>query len=353
MLTIAGFLFFFGLRGFVAWDWYGYYPFYQELPKLFYGNIIKYATTVHMEIGFVTYSSIIKLISSNYHFFIFMSVFIDVFLLNIFFRRHTKYYVLGFIGFIAIQGLTNELDLMRNIKSILLFLVSIKYLQERKPLPYFFLNLLGLSFHITSILYLPLYFFFHKTISKKWFIILFVIGNIIFFMNIQYIKPIILFISELIGGRVAEKVPLYIANYTGVSIKLTIGYIQRTLMAVIIILYYRKLSERHGLFINAFVSYFVLFFYLHEILILADRISNLFIYSYWILFPALLEHAKLRYNKHIVLISILLFCYYKTYVNSSNIFYKYDNVLFKHDSFEQRKEIFDRYSDSLAVKNKE
>jgi hypothetical protein len=241
---------------------------------------------------------------------------------------------------------------MRNIKSILLFLISIKYLQERKPLPYFFLNLLGLSFHVTSFIYLPLYFFFHKTISKKWFIILFVIGNVIFFMNIQYIKPIMLFISELIGGRVAEKVPSYIADYTGVSIKFTIGYVQRTLMALAIILYYRKLSERYGLFINAFVGYFVLFFYFYEFFIFADRLGNLFIYSYWIIFPALLECVKLRYNKKIVLMVILLFCCYKTYMSSSNILYKYDNILFKHDSFEQRKKIFDRYSEQLVAKNK-
>ena len=116
-----------------------------------------------------------------------MSTIINAVLLNVFFKRYlsAKYYALGFILFIAFYGLTLEVDLMRNIKALLIFLIALRFVEERKPIQYFLLISLAFFFHWSALFFIPLYFFLHKPISLRTFIVVLVIGNLIFIFNIQ------------------------------------------------------------------------------------------------------------------------------------------------------------------------
>lgn len=128
----------FGFRGFVGWDWVNYYPAYQEIVPLFSRGYLNNYDIGTFEGGFVTFMSVVKLISSNYHFFILICVVIDVSILHVFFKRHSSNYAFSFLIFIALY-LGAELDILRNMKSIGLFLLSVKYIQQRRFLPYLLL----------------------------------------------------------------------------------------------------------------------------------------------------------------------------------------------------------------------
>jgi hypothetical protein len=178
IFTILGFLFFYGLRGYVFSDWYNYEYFFQNLTTFWSGNFINEFNDNNREVGFFLYSVIIKSICPNYFFWTFISSFIDVLLLDVIFRRYAKYYVLAFVVFYVFAADVMMFNYMRNIKSILLFLISLKYLHERKFLPYILLNLAGISFHISALVYIPLYFVLHRRFSKLLMLITFVAGKI-------------------------------------------------------------------------------------------------------------------------------------------------------------------------------
>ena len=133
-----------------------------------------------------------------------------------------------------------EVNLMRNMKSIILFLVSISYLEKRKFIPYLILNVIGIFFHISSIVYLLLYFVLSKRISRKVYWVIFGIGNLIFLMKIKFVTPILLFVAGMIGGR-SEMLLMYMEN--NMTYGITIGYIERVFFFLLLLYFYDKVQK--------------------------------------------------------------------------------------------------------------
>ena len=349
--TIIGFLFFFGLRGFVYTDWVNYHYYYQQLSTIWQGGLLSVFspqflapdTAVSIDFGFTLFSVLIKSLGANYFFWIFINTFIDVLLLNAVFKRYSKYYVLCFIAFFAFGGIEIGFNLMRNIKAVLLFLLSLQYLQERKLLPYVLLNMLGMCFHISSVLFLPLYFVLHRAYSKSFYWTIFAVGNVIFLFNIEYLQPMANFCANLIGGRVPDMVHEYFR--VGFSVNtFGFGYIERVLTFLLAMLFFRKLTQQNSsniIFINLFILFFVCFFFFSEAVILSERTALLFIAGYWVLYPNLYTLISRVSNKKIVLMLFITFAMAKTIRNNHNISCRYDNVLWGVQSYEERKQILE------------
>lgn len=239
----ALFVLFFGFRGFVGWDWVNYYPAYQEIVPLFSRGYLNNYDIGTFEGGFVTFMSIVKLISSNYHFFILVCVVIDVSILHVFFKRYSSNYTFSFLIFIALY-LGAELDILRNMKSIGLFLLSVKYIQQRRFLPYLLLMTLAFMFHSSTLFLFPLYFV-PRTLPRQCFIVVFVVGNLLYLSQIAYMAPLISEGGRLLGGKYAALTGAYLnsdlyAQARGISI----GYLERTLTFVLVVLFYKKLNTR-------------------------------------------------------------------------------------------------------------
>jgi hypothetical protein len=281
--TITGFLFFFGLRGLLLTDWMVYYPFFEKVPTIWDGGLVsafnmdfadEYTTDVSiertgMERGFIYFTLLFKSLVPNYYAWIFFNSLIDVCLLDIFIRRYSKYYVLGFIFFFVFEGIVIEVNLIRNIKAILLFLISIKYLQERRILPYMLLNILGFFFHSSAIIYLPLYFFLHKEWSKKVIWSLFVGGILLLLCRVEYLEPVLRTAGDLIGGRISLMVNLYLESdlYSGSYGLFHFGYLERVVSFFLFMLNYDQLKEQNRdniVFLNSYVIYFVIYFYFQK-----------------------------------------------------------------------------------------
>ena len=341
-LTIIGFVFFFGLRGFVGTDWVNYYPYFNNI-----------SLTFAWEQGFAIYTYLIHSIYPNYFFWVFVSSLINAILLHVVFKRYAKYYVLAFIVFSTFNGIIMEINLMRNIKSILFFLVSLRYLQERKILPYMLLNLLGITFHISSILFLPLYFVLHREIPKLYLWIMFAGGMIVFFLQIEYIKPILSFFADIIGGRLPEMVDAYFRDHRMNFFKLfSIGTIERIFSFVVIMFMRDKLiaqDKNNIIFINLFMIFFFICFYMAEANEIATRLSMLFVASYWILYPNILAATRKTLNYQLLLLFIVTLSIMRTSMYNSFLF-RYDNVLFGIESFEKRKKLLHEHSDAGIIR---
>lgn len=207
-------------------------------------------------------------------------------------------------------------------------------------LPYMALNLAGFFFHSSALVFLPLYFILNKQ-WPTWLIwTIFILGNVIFLMHIKYLQPVTLAMADMLGGRMAVKVRLYFASdYYSQAYGLGLGYIERILTFLGVILFQKKLKEQSSynqIFINCYLLYFIIYFFFAEMMVAVERLSLLFVFAYWILYPELLFLINKTLNKWLLLIIILGYSILKIAQANSNIFSKYDNLLFGIESFEDR-----------------
>jgi hypothetical protein len=343
-------LIFFGFRGYIMIDWIRYYQFYADLPTLFDDhNLIKKiigAGSLNgrlIERGFLVYMIICKTISANYFFFQFISSIIDLYILFLFFKREIPdYLILGFVFFFLFDGFQLEMQLLRNAKSMLLFLISIKYIKEKKIIKFLILNCIGTLFHITSLLYIPLYFIINKNIKRSVLFTVFIIGNIIYLLRIEWLKQVLSHIS--FPGRVGYLINMYLTSQRysvshGIGI---VGYLERSFTFLLVYFFSKKLTNidnNNNIYIN--LLYLYLFIYLHfsEMYIFIARVVSLFVFSYWIIYPKIysLISKKMKY-----IFIMLLFIYggVKLAEKCNKVYFLYDSTIMPHKSFQEREAIY-------------
>jgi len=363
--TLFIYVFFFGFRGFVYTDWYQYYTLFDNLPTIWDNGFAGLQNDVVMEAfetdislgvsgiepGFLYLTIFLKSIVPDYFVWVFLNTLFDAWMLHNFIKRYSPYYALGFLLFFVFGGLIIQINLMRNIKAMFLFLFSLKYLEERRMLPYMLINAIGLLFHSTAIVFFPLYFILHKPFPRwiSWSI--FGLGLLTALLRIQYLQPVLLWIADIIGGRLSVQIKLYFAvDFYSQSYGLSLGFIERIVTYVIILLNQEKLIQQNRsntIFINAYILYFIVFFYFSEVMVVVERLSLLFVFSYWILYPALIRLVKETFNKSLLMFLMLIYCAMKLVVMNSNIFTKYDNLLFGIESFEDRNKTRYNYLDQF------
>lgn len=336
---------FIGLRGFVASDYISYYPFFEGLPKIFdlqfeslYDN--------GFEFGFVFYSSLVKTVLPNYHCWVFVNTLVDLSVCYWLFRRFSSSVVLSFIVFFAIQGLVLEFNLYRNVKAIDCFLISLPFLKERKIVPYFALNLLGTMFHLTSFLYLPMYFVLTKRIPTIVAWVAFIAVNLIVFLRISVTGQMVNFLLTMMGvEQIVDKFSNYYENNSE-AYGLSIGYIERTFAFILFTLMSKRLVANQAynrIFYNCYFLYYVIFYLFYEVEVFVDRIPTLFAFSYWLLYPNTLALIQKKLNRQLLLTFLILLCLLKTVSYSSHVMNMYDNLLWGIRSFEERTQLFYRF----------
>ena len=341
---------FFGFRGFIGWDWYNYYVLFNDVPKIYSNELIPYFGNTLMEPAFILYCSVLKLFSDSYHILTLVNCIIDLIFLNWFLKKYLplKYYAFGFILYFIFGGFYFETDLLRNSRSFFIFLLTIKYIEERKILHYYFFNSIGILFHLSSIIYLFVYKVLNLNIKRYVFIFIFIIGNILFVFNIQYVKPLIEFASSIIGGKLSYLVNVYFID-DAKSYGLSIGFIERNIMALLVIFYFNEIknyNKTYNIFINSYFIYFILFFFFSEVSVLSTRFGLLFYYSYWILLPIIFDIMKPKITKLIFIIGIVSFFFLKMYGMTKADNYLYENTLVNESDYYKKKEVFEFFLNS-------
>ena len=316
-------LLFVGLRGFVLTDFVNYFPLFQRIP------VISKLQSFHffaIEPGFVIYTSIIKTLGFNYFDWVLINTFIDFLVFRHFFKLYSPSQVLPLICMMAFNGILIEFNLYRNIKAIELFLLSFPFLLQRKFIPYLILNLIGLSFHNSAIIYLPLYFILTIRLNKMVVWGLIAIANIIFLCRISVISNIVNSISfmEVLNGY--DKLMTYssIDQAKGLSI----GFLERTFSIFTFTLLRDKLIHKHHYYnsiYNCYLIYYLCFLIFYEVPVFLQRIPILFVFSYWILYPSVI-YIHYRWRK-VINFAITILLALKIYTSHTDPYYQYQNIL--------------------------
>ena len=329
--AIIIYVLFWGFRGFIGTDFSWYYPFFNEIPVDNIYNAITYRPLI--EPGYSIYQYIIKNIYPNYHFFIFISTIINTIILDYIFKKEIpRFYILGFIIFIAFCA-NMEFNNLRNIKSILLFFISIKYIYSRNCKKFILLNLLGLSFHSTSIFYLPLYFLLNKN-WKKFIPIIISTGLIVIIFKINLISPIALYLGSILGGKYLSATEIFISQAE--SSGFTFGAIERVLIGILVYYIYPSTKGNvYRIYANLVICYLISFAFFNEIPVFRLRFSLMFAPAICIILPFCISYINKKYKK-VVTLFIICCIFLQSLVNFQGHLFVYDNVLLGIKSYEQR-----------------
>jgi len=354
------FFIFFGFRGYIDTDFALYYSLYENTPSL---DNVRGVTDYFMKLdedyllkiepGFKVFLVILKTISKDYFFLQIVSSLIDVLFLNYFFNKYSPHYVLAFIMFLIFGGILLEVNLLRNSKAIFLFIYSLQFIQNRDPLKFYICNLIGLFFHTSAIFFFPLYFFLHKKIPP--FIVwgMFILGCVLYLGQIKFVTPIVLFLGNILGGAYS----LMAKGYSGDSLYntgygITFGFIEKILSFILIYAMYNRIGEKmkneklQNIFFNLFFIYSIIYLYLSEYSVLIDRLTTLFVLSYWVLYPLLYIVLKEVFK---LVFTIILFSFgtYKMYFSNCFITRKYENILWDNPSVSRAYYILGKHLDKI------
>lgn len=349
-LMIYIIIFFIGGRWFVGFDCTNYEKAFDEAPVLFGLNrdtLEEYFKKCGMEKGFCIWQIFFKSFVNNFWCFSFLNAVIDYTIfyvcLNDYLSKYKGISILFFYVFIADSHL--GINMIRNLKSVMLFLYSLRFLYKKQFLKYLLMNAFGFLFHISSLFYIPLYFVLNKKINKKIFIAVYGIGLIVFLFNIKWIGFALQPFATGNFGRITHLVLAYSdkANVLSGSGRITIGFLERFISFIMLMLYKDRMerSFRYGtIFVNMAFIYFVLFFFFNEMYIFIQRLPPLFLVSYCFIFP--MEYSFLtKKQKTYFYICIFFYMILRVINGNSNEHYLYNNIFnpFKPDRLNRIKQI--------------
>lgn len=334
IILLIGFL---GLRGFIGWDWWAYYPSYNNLPNGF-----------NYEIGYEIWSNIFYKIGLSYHHFTFINTVADILILAYVLKKYSKYPIFSMFLFLAVQGLSFEVDLLRNAKAVLLFIISIQFIKERKLIPFLILNILGMTFHMSSVIYLPMYFILNRNYSRKIILPLIILGNIYYLFDTKLFTHILEYMSSVLPAAVGGKITSYLSiipqNY-----KLPVGtlYFERLVTFIMVFFFlhkeknHREKEKPYSLIMeNSFYIFYLIFLFTSEFFIASTRIGILFIYANWFLWGDIIENLRNTKIKAAVFLIAVLIGGNRIYnhfdFNGNKILYRYENIITDHKSYEEK-----------------
>lgn len=338
---------FFGLRGFIGSDFRMYYSLFDNMEKLNTDSLSDdMMLSSEIEIGFLYYVSIFKHFVNDYSFYILLNSLINICIILHCLKRYSVNIAFALIVFLEIGGMIFEIDVQRNMKALLLFMLSLKYLENRSILPYMLLNLIGLLFHSSALIYIGLYWVLHRKYKLKYFWLVYLIGNVLFLLKIPIITAILSPILEQLGGRYLILASNYLETGVLSDYGFTVGFLIRLLGAILVTKYYDRLLQydsRMLVHINCIFIYLLIFVYFSEIRMLTLRFSNLFFFSYAIIIPTIYKLIEGNRLKQYFLYCVLLIAILKVNGKVNSPIYEYDMVIFNHKSPIERSNIINDF----------
>lgn len=336
------FFFFFGFRGYVYTDWVGYTDLFRNVE---WSDLFEFDITDEdlREPGFTLFCLIIKTLTGNYIFLNVASTAVYLLLLIRFCRQFGVQNIpFVLMLFLAMDGAVIALNLMRNSISIAIWLNALVYIRDKKPLPYFALCLLALTFHLSSIVFFPLYFVLNIK-TNRW---VFLGACLFFFLFFLTKQSVILNVVQLLGleGALGGKAEAYTEVFVVPRVLNPSGAFEKLALIALVFIYYDEIAERFNggghIILNILLLYFFGYYFFGEFKTLSDRMSTLFVFAHWIVWIELFNLLIIEGNKRLLTGFLFTYCLYMTAMNLNEPIMEYDNVLLGAKSEAQRRQVY-------------
>lgn len=341
LTAMAAFLVFYGFRGYIYSDWILYTETFRNVE---WGDLLRYDITdkEFHEPGFTLLCLLCKSLVNEY---VFLNVTCTTIFLALLYRFCRQFgfdnIALVLVMVIAMDGTEMVVNLLRNSISIVIWLNALIYVKERRPLPYFALCTLALSFHLSSLLFYPLYFVLHRQVNRWVFL-----GLFVFFLGFFLSKAsILLSIIQLFGfeGVLGAKAEAYTEVYVVSRGLNPSGTLEKVALVILLFIYYDEVVARCKggyIFINCLLLYFFAYYFCGEFKTMSDRMSMLFIFARWLLWIEMIRILVIENNRKLLAGTIFLYCVYMTSLNLNEPVMEYDNVLTGAKTEAERRRMF-------------
>lgn len=308
IVGLTSFVLFFGMRGFIWHDWSIYYEMFQDSM---WSDFLEYDYFQHREPGWMVFQLCCKSLIDSYQFMVFVHTLITSWLLVRFFRRYTDNWLLGLAVYVVFQGFVISINLLRNSMALFLFLNAIQYIEERRLLKYVGIVLLASMFHMTALLYLPLYFVLRIRVNRWVFLAIILLSHALLFVSFS---PIMAVAERLVGDN--EILAYKLGSYGDMGKRAGSRFVllHRLITCLLVFCYYNKLRtlfKSGQLFINAFICYIAGMYLTCEFTEVSNRIGIIFIFSFWVLWIYLFRCFTYSSNRRLYWgFSLLFFSFY-------------------------------------------
>lgn len=184
-----------GLRYRVGGDTLDYIVFFEEYPtfsELFYFD---FSNAPFNPLWYI-YNAIIKSIWNDFLFFQIIQATIVNSIIFWFFKKNTKYFFSAILVYYVVYYLYFNMEVLREILTVCIFLISYRYIKEKKYLKYLFWAVIALLFHYSAMIMfiIPLLLRIPKI---NWIYTLFAFFSVILLLSLFDITP---FLSNLLVG---------------------------------------------------------------------------------------------------------------------------------------------------------
>lgn len=240
----------------------GYMPDYNAYYSFFSGE----STSGRFEPS----AKLIKIISPGFHFFLFIFALISFGLKILTIKRCSSSQLLSLVTLLSTTFVLHDMIQIRASCAIAIFLWSLQYLSERKYLKYFSCIGIACLFHYSSAIYFFIPLFSKDKISRKFWILLFIVSYGLYFIHIDLIdiaKKIIPSGTYLLGT---------LQYFSGQRVNIFNAGQMLKLLIFLIFIYKAKKLNRYQIICLKILGLSVIFVpLLASIAVLAFRISEL------------------------------------------------------------------------------
>lgn len=192
ILALTMFAFFIGLRN--GWPDQGVYEIAFEQAPLPWKIDFSESPYGYAEHGYYFLASVIKLIYNNSTFYFVVIASISMFLLYENLDKYCALPLLGLCDYIGRFYLNRDGAQIRSSLAILLIILAVKFIHERRMWPYMLVILLAYQFHHMALIGVPIYFLYKIPVSRN---------SIVLWLLVAII------LSQLLAGTVESTVDAY------------------------------------------------------------------------------------------------------------------------------------------------
>ena len=308
-----------GLRYYVGTDYENYYYTYIHYTNI---SMKEYFKAGINNPGLFLIAKITNIVKSEKVFFGLCALIIySTFILGIK-KNYEKYSLFLLIFLFLMQPFTNGFNIIRQTIAISICFINFQNIYERNLKKFLLVLLLAMSFHMTAIVTLPMYFLYNKNKSQSysWKSVFVVLFSIIIFSNIQSLFPILNRFSFLNQYSSYFSTMATVGNNTSLLLKI---------MVIVFICFFKKKLEQYDRNNNFLFLLLIISLSLELTGFFSAFIKRLSMYYYSI--PSILLLSEIprivKNNKNKLLMFICIFMYAVLLFAVSYVILKQSNII--------------------------
>lgn len=151
----------------VGIDYKQYETYFNQVRSGGWSFLISGANGYRIEPGYSLLNYVVSLFTGDIHIYMLVVAIITVTLTAVVLYKDSPIPWIGMFVFASFGFFGNTLSFIRQSIAISIFLFAIRFLKEKKLLPYILIVLLAVSFHKATIIMIPVYFIAHIKINRK------------------------------------------------------------------------------------------------------------------------------------------------------------------------------------------